>query len=82
MYKDLDFEAFCDSFAQTLTYALFLARLNDEKGEIIDLYNVKKFIPKSFPLIRAMSGFLDNLDELDSLKWLINEILSLSLIHI
>ena len=77
MYKDLDFTAFCDSFAQTLTYALFLARLNDEKGEIIDLYNVKKFIPKSFPLIRAMSGFLDNLDELDSLKWLINEILSI-----
>lgn len=77
LYKDLEFEAFCDSFAQTLTYALFLARLNDEKGEIIDLYNVKKFIPKSFPLIRAMSGFLDNLDELDSLKWLINEILSI-----
>ncbi|WP_051397633.1 type ISP restriction/modification enzyme [Helicobacter macacae] len=77
LYKDLDFEAFCDSFAQTLTYALFLARLNDERGEIIDLYNVKKFIPKSFPLIRAMSGFLDNLDELDSLKWLIKEILSI-----
>ena len=77
LYKDLDFPAFCDSFAQTLTYALFLARLNDEKGEMIDLYNVKKFIPKSFQLIRAMSGFLDNLDELDSLKWLINEILSI-----
>ena len=77
LYKDLDFEAFCDSFAQTLTYALFLARLNDENGETIDLYNAKKFIPKSFPLIRAMSGFLDNLDELDSLKWLIKEILGI-----
>lgn len=77
LYKDLDFPTFCDSFAQTLTYALFLARLNDERGEIIDLYNVKKFIPKSFPLIRAMSGFLDNLDELDSLKWLIKEILGI-----
>ena len=77
LYKDLDFPTFCDSFAQTLTYALFLARLNDERGEMIDLYNVKKFIPKSFPLIRAMSGFLDNLDELDSLKWLIKEILGI-----
>ncbi|MGX3010592.1 type ISP restriction/modification enzyme [Helicobacter sp. 23-1044] len=77
LYKDLDFESFCDSFAQTLTYALFLARLNDSQGESIDLYNAKKFIPKSFPLIRAMSGFLDNLDELDSLKWLIKEILSI-----
>ncbi|MGX3044484.1 type ISP restriction/modification enzyme [Helicobacter sp. T3_23-1056] len=83
LYKDLDFESFCDSFAQTLTYALFLARLNNStepnatQGEFIDLYNAKKFIPKSFPLIRAMSGFLDNLDELDSLKWLIKEILSI-----
>ncbi|MGX2972778.1 DUF559 domain-containing protein [Helicobacter sp. T3_23-1059] len=83
LYKDLDFESFCDSFAQTLTYALFLARLNNStepnatRSETIDLYNAKKFIPKSFPLIRAMSGFLDNLDELDSLKWLIKEILSI-----
>lgn len=45
LYKDLNFESFCDSFAQTLTYALFLARLNDERGETIDLYNAKKFIP-------------------------------------
>ncbi len=77
LYKNLEFEEFCDNFAQTLTYALFLARLNDNKGEKIDLYNVKKFIPNSFPLIRAMSGFLDNLDELSGAKWIVEEILNI-----
>lgn len=77
LYKDLDFTTFCDSFAQTLTYALFLAKLNDEKNEVIDLYNAKKFIPDSFPLIRAMSKFLDVLAELSTLKWLVGEILNI-----
>lgn len=75
LYKELDFTEFADSFAQTLTYSLFLARLNNTSGKEIDLYNAKAFIPKSFPLIRAMSGFLDNLEDLDSIKWLIEEIL-------
>lgn len=75
LYKELDFTEFADSLAQTLTYSLFLARLNNASGKEIDLYNAKAFIPKSFPLIRAMSGFLDNLEDLDSIKWLIGEIL-------
>lgn len=75
LYKELNFTEFADSLAQTLTYSLFLARLNNASGKEIDLYNAKAFIPKSFPLIRAMSGFLDNLEDLDSIKWLIEEIL-------
>ncbi len=75
LYKELNFTEFADSLAQTLTYSLFLARLNNTSGKEIDLYNAKAFIPKSFPLIRAMSGFLDNLEDLNSIKWLIEEIL-------
>ena len=77
LYKDLDFPTFCDSFAQTLTYALFLAKLNDSQGEKITLYNAESFIPQSFPLIRAMSGFLRKLDTDKSIKWLVNEILAI-----
>lgn len=75
LYKELDFTEFADSFAQTLTYSLFLARLNNTSGKEIDLYTAKALIPKSFPLIRAMSGFLNNLEDLNSIKWLIGEIL-------
>lgn len=72
LYKQLAFDEFADSFAQTLTYSLFLARLNHSKE--LDLYNAKKFIPKSFPLLRAMSDFLNQLEDLVSIQWLLDEI--------
>ncbi|OCX42967.1 DNA methyltransferase [Campylobacter ornithocola] len=78
LYKELSYEEFCDSFAQTLTYSLFLAKLNNDTAKEIDLNNAKKFIPKSFPLIRSMSGFLDDsFENLESIKWLLEEIISI-----
>lgn len=78
LYKELSYEEFCDSFAQTLTYSLFLAKLNNNTTKEIDLNNAKKFIPKSFPLIRAMSGFLDDsFENLESIKWLLEEIINI-----
>ena len=77
IYSKIDYADFCDNFAQTLTYSLFLAKLN-ANGEKIDLYNLTKFIPKSFPLIRAMSKFLQDLKEVDdknlkTIDWLLIE---------
>ena len=77
LYKDLDFITFADSFAQTLTYSLFLARLNNNANETITLDNAYNFIPKSFSLIQAMSKFLRELKELDSIKWLLEEIIDI-----
>lgn len=77
LYKDLEFITFADSFAQTLTYSLFLARLNNNANETITLDNAYNFIPKSFSLIQAMSKFLRELKELDSIKWLLEEIIAI-----
>lgn len=77
LYKDLEFITFADSFAQTLTYSLFLARLNNNTNETITLDNAYNFIPKSFSLIQAMSKFLRELKELDSIKWLLEEIIAI-----
>ena len=77
LYKDLEFIAFADSFAQTLTYSLFLARLNNNTNETITLDNAYNFIPKSFSLIQAMSEYLNKLKKLDSIKWLIEEIIAI-----
>lgn len=77
LYKDLEFITFADSFAQTLTYSLFLARLNNNTSENITLDNAYNFIPKSFSLIQAMSKFLRELKELDSIKWLLEEIIAI-----
>ena len=77
LYKELKFEDFCDSFAQMLTYSLFIAKINKDSTDKITLDNVKNFISTSFPLIRALSGFLQVLNENHSTKWLITEILNI-----
>ncbi len=76
LYEELSFEDFSDALAQTLTYSLFLAKLN-HPFEKIDLNNVRSSIPKNFAVIREMADFLKKLDEIQEIQWLLNEILSL-----
>ncbi|GAA8945764.1 DNA methyltransferase [Helicobacter pylori] len=76
LYEELSFEDFSDALAQTLTYSLFLAKLN-HPFEKINLDNVRSFIPKNFAVIREMADFLKKLDEIEEIQWLLNEILSL-----
>ncbi|EMJ44180.1 hypothetical protein HMPREF1434_00636 [Helicobacter pylori GAMchJs124i] len=72
----MSFEDFSDAFAQTLTYSLFLAKLN-HPFEKIDLDNVRSSIPKNFAVIREMADFLKKLDAIQEIQWLLDEILSL-----
>ncbi|NHB31051.1 DNA methyltransferase [Helicobacter pylori] len=76
LYEELSFEDFSDALAQTLTYSLFLAKLN-HPFEKINLDNVRSSIPKNFAVIREMADFLKKLDEIEEIQWLLNEILSL-----
>ncbi|GAA8436209.1 DNA methyltransferase [Helicobacter pylori] len=76
LYEELSFEDFSDAFAQTLTYSLFIAKLN-HPFEKIDLDNVRSSIPKNFAVIREMADFLKKLDAIQEIQWLLNEILSL-----
>ncbi|WRC48622.1 N-6 DNA methylase [Helicobacter pylori] len=76
LYEELSFEDFSDAFAQTLTYSLFIAKLN-HPFEKIDLNNVRSSIPENFAVIREMADFLKRLDAIKEIQWLLNEILSL-----
>lgn len=75
LYEELSFEDFSDALAQTLTYSLFLAKLN-HPFEKINLDNVRSSIPKNFAVIREMADFLKKLDEIEGIQRLLNEILS------
>ncbi|WP_406812686.1 type ISP restriction/modification enzyme [Helicobacter pylori] len=75
LYEELSFEDFSDAFAQTLTYSLFIAKLNHPLKKI-NLDNVRSSIPKNFVVIREMADFLKKLDEIKEIQWLLNEILS------
>ncbi|MGL2416593.1 type ISP restriction/modification enzyme [Helicobacter pylori] len=76
LYEELSFEDFSDAFAQTLTYSLFIAKLN-HPFEKINLDNVRSSIPKNFAVIREMADFLKKLDAIQEIQWLLKEILSL-----
>ncbi|MGN8375528.1 N-6 DNA methylase [Helicobacter pylori] len=76
LYEELSFEDFSDAFAQTLTYSLFIAKLN-HPFEKINLDNVRSSIPKNFAVIREMADFLKELDAIQEIQWLLNEILIL-----
>jgi predicted helicase len=78
--------AFCDAYAQMLSYGLFLAKLNAEKDinfyqTKIDFYNAQKFLPDSFALIRELLGFTSAVDreygETQKVAWVLNEILTI-----
>ncbi|MFB1284240.1 type ISP restriction/modification enzyme [Helicobacter pylori] len=75
LYEELSFEDFSDAFAQTLTYSLFIAKLN-HPFEKINLDNVRSSIPKNFAVIREMADFLKKLDAIKEIQWLLNEILN------
>ncbi|WP_259457459.1 N-6 DNA methylase [Helicobacter pylori] len=76
LYEELSFKDFSDAFAQTLTYSLFIAKLN-HPFEKINLDNVRSSIPKNFAVIREMADFLKKLDAIKEIQWLLDEILSL-----
>ncbi|GAA7095988.1 DNA methyltransferase [Helicobacter pylori] len=75
LYEELGFEDFSDALAQTLTYSLFLAKLN-HPFEKINLDNARSSIPENFAVIREMADFLKKLDGIKEIQWLLNEILS------
>ncbi len=76
---EITLEEFADAFAQTLSYGLFLAKLNDAQNDTITLANAKTFIPQSVGLIRELVGFLDNLNraEYADVRWVVEEVLSI-----
>ncbi len=74
--NSISYEDFCDNYAQTLTYSLFLARYTNNNIKIT-LFDAQTYIPKAFPLIKKLSDFLNRLDNLDELQWLLNEIIAI-----
>ncbi|MBL8687277.1 MAG: N-6 DNA methylase, partial [Alphaproteobacteria bacterium] len=77
--SQLTVEEFADAFAQTLSYGLFLAKLNAGSNITITLSNAKDYIANNFELIRELVSFLDELknDSYLDTRWLVEEILGL-----
>ncbi len=79
VYEELTIEGFADTFAQTLTYGLFLAKLNSKNQDAITLRNLDLHISDSFSLIKNIVGFLHYVENkrYSKAQWIIEEILSI-----
>jgi len=85
VFSDLSVSEFSDAFSQTLTYGLFLAKLNmqnvgtHDSASPLNLYNVSQFIPTSFQLIRELVDFLKELENTDykEIRWIVEEIITI-----
>ena len=75
---ELDFAKFADAFAQTLVYSLLLAKLKAPVGGKLDLYDINRYIPANFAVIREITAFLQVLrdHEYRHIDWVVDDILA------
>ena len=66
-------EEFSDIFAQTLTYGMFAARLNDPTPETFSRYEAMGLIPKTNPFLKIFFQYVANNLE-DELQWMVDDL--------
>ncbi|MDX2083428.1 MAG: type ISP restriction/modification enzyme [Rickettsiales bacterium] len=78
LFTEIEAKDFADSFAQMLTYSLFLAKLNASPDQKIGFENIKNLIPDSFHLIKELTKFFDLLttEKYSKIKWAVDNIFS------
>jgi hypothetical protein len=79
VYQELTLKEFGDSFAQMVTYSVFIAKIK-AKDNLINLENLKDYILPSFSLIRELVQFFDKIrtnKSYSKLLSIINQIISI-----
>ena len=76
LMPDVGAEEFSDIFAQTLTYGMFAARLNDPTPENFSRAEAMMLIPKSNPFLKKLFGFIAA-DLEDELTWIVDDLADL-----
>lgn len=77
---DFNISEFSDSIAQTITYGLFIARLNSKENIEINFKNIENFIPTNFSLIQNIIKLIKDIhkdSEFNYLRWILESIISI-----
>ena len=76
LMPDVGANEFSDIFAQTLTYGMFAARLNDPTPEDFSRYEAMGRIPNSNPFLKQLFQYVaNNLEE--ELEWIVDDLADL-----
>lgn len=76
LMPDVGAGEFSDIFAQTLTYGMFAARLNDPTPETFPRYEAMALIPKTNPFLKQLFQYVANNLE-DELEWMVDDLADL-----
>ncbi|WKC58388.1 type ISP restriction/modification enzyme [Borrelia sp. P9F1] len=71
---------FSDSIAQTITYGLFLAKLNNANDLKINFDDIEKLIPKNFRVIKDIFRLMYDITkskEYTGIKWILNKLINI-----
>ncbi len=76
LMPDVGAEEFSDIFAQTLTYGMFAARLNDPKPETFTRHEAMDRIPRTNPFLHELFSYVALKIE-DQLVWIVDDLADL-----
>ena len=74
LIRDIKPKEFADVYAQTITYGLFAARLNDPTLDTFSRQEAAELIPKSNPFLRSLFGYIAGPDIDDRIKWMVDDL--------
>ena len=74
LIHDLSEEAFADMYAQTITYGLFAARLNDPTLDDFSRFEAASLLPKTNPFLRQLFGQIGAINLDIRLTWIVDDL--------
>lgn len=74
LIHDITAKEFADVYAQTVTYGMFAARLNDNTLDSFTRQEAAELIPKSNPFLRKLFGYISGPDIDDRIKWIVDDL--------
>ena len=74
LIHDLSADLFADTYAQTVVYGMFAARLHDETLDTFDRHEAAELIPKSNPFLRSLFGYISGPDLDDRVRPFIDDL--------
>ena len=77
LVPDLSIGAFCDMFAQTVSYGLFAAKSSNAESEILTREKAGFLVPKTNPFLRKFFNELAGPDLDESIAWALDDLVTI-----
>ncbi len=77
LLHDLDEKTFADIYSQTITYGLFVARLNDKTLEDFSRQEARELVSKTNPFLRSLFDYISGANLDDRIVWIVDDLVEI-----